>query len=485
MTHLPDWLARRAQTHPNHPALIAPDGEWTFTALDAWATALAAQCTVRGVDRGAVVALLLRNSPAFVALIHAGPRAGATLLPLNTRLTDAELAWQIADARPALLLCDAAHAEKARQAAGGVPVVDVAELLAGPQVAATVPVPVNLDAPYTLLYTSGTTGRPKGAVLTAGNHWWSATGSALNLGLHADDRWLAPLPLFHVGGLAIVLRGAIYGMTVVLPESTDATALNRAIDQHNVTIVSVVATLLQRMLDERAGRPFPASFRCALLGGGPAPRPLLERCAALGVPVVQTYGMTETASQVVTLAPADALRKLGSAGLPLLPNAVQVVAEDGAQAQAGQVGEIVVRGPSVFAGYHGAPEATGRAVRDGWLFTGDLGYLDAEGFLYVVDRRTDLIISGGENIYPAELEAALLAHPAVAEAGVFGAADATWGQVPVAAVVLRPGTTAGEDELLAHCRGLLARYKVPRRVEFRAALPRTASGKIQRHLLRG
>ncbi len=495
MTHtLPDWLARRAAVSPQQPALISEAETWSFAELDLRASAAARRLAGFGAGAGRPMALLLRNSPTYLALIHALPRLGAPLLPLNTRLTAAELDWQLGDAGADLLLYDAANAGLAaglralrpglrllRTEAGAA---DEALLLDDlPEADTALRERIDLDTDHSLIYTSGTTGRPKGALLTAGNHWWSAVGSALNLGLSPADRWLAPLPLFHVGGLAIALRGAIYGIPVVLPASTDAAALNRAIDSHAVSLVSVVAALLQRMLDARGDSPYPPSLRCVLLGGGPAPRPLLEECARRGVPVVQTYGMTETASQVVTLAPADALRKLGSAGMPLLPNEVRVAA-DGGPASAGQVGEILVRGPSVMRGYHGAPEASARALRDGWLHTGDLGYLDAEGYLYVVDRRDDLIISGGENIYPAEVEAALLAHPAVAEAGVVGLPDPQWGQRPVAAVSLRPGAAANEAELAAFCAARLARYKLPRRIVFLDSLPRNASGKLLRRLLR-
>jgi O-succinylbenzoic acid--CoA ligase len=322
-------------------------------------------------------------------------------------------------------------------------------------------------------------------VLTAGNHWWSATASALNLGLHDDDRWLAVLPLFHVGGLSILLRGAIYGIPVLLHERFDPAAALAALADDRATIASLVAVMLQRMIETGGEAPWPAHFRCALLGGGPAPRPLLEACAARGVPVAQTYGLTETASQVATLAPADALRKLGSAGQPLLPLELRVLTTDGREAEPGEVGEICVRGPMVTSGYHGRPDATAEAIRDGWLHTGDLGALDEEGYLYVADRRSDLIISGGENIYPAEVEAVLMAHPAVSEAGVVGAPEARWGQVPLAFVVLRPEVPVPpEVELIAFCRARLAAYKVPRAIRVVPSLPRTASGKLRRAELR-
>ena len=263
----------------------------------------------------------------------------------------------------------------------------------------------------------------------------------------------------------------------------DPAAVNRAIDEDGVTIVSVVSSMLRRMLDARAGRPYPPTLRHVLLGGGPAPLPLLEECRRGGVPVVQTYGLTETASQAATLPPEDALRKPGSAGKPLLPTELRIE-RDGRPVPPGEAGEIVVRGPTVTPGYADRPEETARALRDGWLHTGDIGRLDDEGYLYVLDRRTDLIVSGGENVYPAEIEAVLAAHPAVAEAGVAGQDDARWGRVPVAFVALRPGAPPATPEgLIAFCRERLARYKVPARLYVVGALPRNAAGKLLRHKL--
>jgi len=506
---LPDWLARRAALHPARPAIIAGDETYSFAALHAWADQLTAQLAALGVAKGDRVAILARNSPAYAAVVHATPRLGAILVPLNTRLAPAELAWQLADCGATLLLHDASNAELAaslnetgrqgdretgrqgdRETRRGVLLLALEDLaLTAHRPPSTVhrpPSTIDLAAPHTLIYTSGTTGRPKGALLSAGNHWWSATASALNLGLHSDDRWLAMLPLFHVGGLSILMRGAIYGIPVLIHERFDPAAALHAIEHEGVTVASFVAIMLQRLLDLAGERPFPAHFRCALLGGGPAPLPLLQACVARGVPVVQTYGMTETASQAATLAPADALRKLGSAGQPLLPLELRIDA-GGREAAPGEAGEICVRGPMVTTGYYGRPEATAAAIVDGWLHTGDMGHLDAEGFLYVLDRRSDLIISGGENIYPAEVEATLLAHPAVQEAGVVGVPDAQWGQLPTAYVVLRPEHTPSDalaDELIAFCRARLAAYKLPRRIYFAAELPRTASGKLRRAALR-
>ncbi len=495
---MPDWLARRAAISPSHPALLVGRACWSFAELDHWATEMAHRLAATGVRSGDRVALLLRNSAEFVALVHAAPRIGVVLVPLNTRLAAPELAWQLADVGARLLLHDAHHRAAARtvqRMVSGLPVAAVGcevpsvgngSLAPGTPARRATPTPdsrIDLSAVHMIIYTSGTTGRPKGAMLTYGNHWWSAIGSALNLGHHHDDRWLAVLPLFHVGGLAILMRSVIYGIPAVVHETFDPAAANRAIDEDGVTIVSVVSAMLQRMLDERGECPYRATLRCVLLGGGPAPKPLLDACAQRGIPVAQTYGLTETASQVATLSPADALRKLGSAGKPLLPTELRID-QDGAPAPPGEVGEILVRGPTVTIGYVNRPDETARAIRDGWLHTGDQGYLDSEGYLYVVDRRDDLIISGGENVYPAEVEAILLAHPAIEEAGVVGVTDTRWGQVPVAAVKVRPGQQLSFAELLAFCTERLVRYKVPARVWFVDELPRNAAGKLLRRLLK-
>jgi O-succinylbenzoic acid--CoA ligase len=489
---MPDWLRQRALQTEDRLALIADGAELTYAALDARVNTAAQRLEAEGLRPGEIVALLAQNGAAYVIAVHAVSRAGAVLLPLNLRLAPAELAWQLRDAGVHRLIHDESQGPSAHGLRDEVSPLQfvalesLASAAARPSRASGRAAPdprFELGSPHTVLYTSGTTGRAKGAVLSYGNHLWSATASALNLGLSPDDRWLACLPLFHAGGLSILLRSVIYGTTAIVHPGFDPESVNGAIDEQGVTIVSVVANMLQRMLDQRGDRPYSATLRCMLLGGGPAPEPLLRRCAALGVPVVQTYGLTETASQIATLAPEDALRKLGSAGRPLFGSELRIVAEDGSPCAPGDAGEIVVRGPTVTSGYLNNPRATAAAIRDGWLHTGDVGYLDAEGYLYVRDRRDDLIISGGENVYPAEIEAVLASHPAVAEAGVYGVEDPRWGRAPAAVVVLRAGASLPPDELIAFCRERLAAYKTPSRVSFAEALPRNAAGKLLRREL--
>ena len=487
---MPEWLYQRARLSPERLALLCGDDRWTFAELERRVAAAAGRLTAAGVRADDQVALLARNGSAFVQLAHAVPRLRAVLAPLNLRWTVAELHPLLGDA--AFLVHDGPNAEKAAELKEMLPALSCLSLEeltercedGQDESAKVAPDRVDLSALHSVIYTSGTGGRPKGAMLTYGNHFWSALGSALNLGLHSDDRWLACLPLFHVGGLAILLRSVIYGSAAVVQEAFDPAGVNRAIDEDGITIVSVVGAMLVPMLEEGGERPYPDTLRCVLVGGGPVPRPLLEECARRGLPVVQTYGLTEAASQVATLAPEDALRRLGSAGRPLFTTEVRIVDEDGQVLAPGTAGEIVVRGPTVTPGYLNDAEATERVLRGGWLHTGDIGELDADGYLYVLDRRDDLIVSGGENVYPAEVEEVLRSHPAVLEAGVVGLADERWGQTVAATVALRADAAVDEEALLAFCRSRLASYKTPARLRFVERLPRNAAGKLLRRALR-
>ena len=484
----PEWLRQRALLSPERPAVIFGAERWSFAELDRLVSACSARLAAAGVRAGDRVALLARNGGGFVQVAHAVPRLGAALVPLNVRLTAGELSRQVRDCGAGLLVTDEPNAAKAADVEGllaglrCLPMTELTQRLNGEAVEGLDQ--VEGSALHSIVYTSGTSGRPKGAMLTFDNHLWSAAGSALNLGLHSDDRWLACLPLFHVGGLAILLRSVIYGIPVVLHDGFDPVAVNRSIDEDGVTIVSVVSNMLLRMLEARGNRPYPANLRCVLVGGGPVPQPLLEECARRGVPVAQTYGLTEAASQVATLTPQDALRRLGSAGRPLPSTELRIEDDDGRALPAGQSGEIVVRGPTVTPGYFNLPNETQSTLRNGWLHTGDIGYLDSDGYLYVLDRREDLIVSGGENVYPAEVEAVLESHPAVQEAGVIGFPDERWGQRVVATVVPRDGTGVSEQELLTFCRSRIAAYKMPTRLRFARELPRNAAGKLLRHALR-
>ncbi|MCL6585688.1 MAG: o-succinylbenzoate--CoA ligase [Anoxybacillus sp.] len=479
MDKTPNWLMQRAFLTPARIAVSDGVVQKTFAELHEEVVKKAGKLASLGVRKGEIVALLMRNRIEMVEWIHALHYIGAVVLLQNIRLTVHELHWQLQDSKAKWWMIDDEWAE---HKADFVSTVTVSELSAFPPKETVLQQTYSFDDVATIMYTSGTTGKPKGVLQTYGNHWWSAIGSVLNLGLREDDCWLAAVPFFHVSGLSILMRSVIYGMSVYLLNTFHAKQANDIIMNGHVTIMSVVSAMLQQMVDELGDRVYPNTFRCMLLGGGPAPKPLLEACRAKHIPVYQTYGMTETASQMVTLAPEYSLSKLGSAGKPLFPAELRIELE-GREARAYEVGEIVVKGPNVTKGYLHRPEATKQAIRDGWLYTGDVGYVDDEGFLYVLDRRSDLIISGGENIYPAEIEAVLLAHEAVEEAGVTGIEDSRWGQVPCAFVKIKEGSHVTEEQLLAFCKQQLATYKLPKRIYIVDQLPRTASQKLVRREL--
>ncbi|MFC0298294.1 o-succinylbenzoate--CoA ligase [Geobacillus jurassicus] len=480
MTTMPNWLKQRAFLTPERIAVSDGKQAKTFAELYEAAAAWARRLARAGVKEGDIVALLMKNRIEMIEMVHALFFLGARVLLQNVRLTSYELGWQLDDSGARLVIADE---ELAGRLAGDGRVLTVGALAALPEADVSLKETCDLEETATIMYTSGTTGTPKGVLQTYGNHWWSAVGSALNLGLHERDCWLAAVPLFHISGLSIAMRSVIYGMPMRLQASFDPKEANEWIMRGDVTIMSVVAAMLQRMVSELGEARYPDTFRCMLLGGGPAPRPLLEACKEKGIPVYQTYGMTETASQIVTLAPEYSLTKLGSAGKPLFPAELCII-KDGQPARPHEAGEIVVKGPNVAKGYLHRPEATAQAIRDGWFYTGDIGYVDEDGFLYVLDRRSDLIISGGENVYPAEVEAVLLSHPDVEEAGVTGVEDETWGQVPYAFVRLKRGAAADEAALRAFCRERLAKYKVPARIYFVDELPRNAAQKLLRRELK-
>lgn len=495
---LPNWLIRSSENFPQHLAVRYKDVRWTFATLEQQVTRLARQLATLGVRSGSRVALLATNGLPYVTCIHALTRLDAILVPLNTRLTLDELCWQLQDVSATLLVSDEDCAANSLEIQQVLPHLTHATLLTSydnsdvflhdvDEISVPLQPLIDLNATQVIMYTSGTTGYPKGVLITYGMQWWNAVGSALNLGHQPDDCWLACMPFFHIGGLSILMRSVIYGISVIVQEKFDASAVNKAIREERVTIISVVATMLQRMLANldtgQQDARYPSTLRCVLLGGGPAPRPLLEDCARRAIPVAQSYGLTEACSQAVTLAPADSLRKLGSAGRPLLPVQLRIMNEK-RPAQPHEPGTIYLKGPTITPGYADRPEATRSALRDGWFSTGDIGYLDADGYLYVLDRRNDLIISGGENIYPAEIESVLTGYPDVEEIGVCGQDDPQWGQVPVAFIRLRPGSTADTDSILDYAHQHLAHYKIPHAIYFVDTLPRNSSGKLLRRELR-
>jgi O-succinylbenzoic acid--CoA ligase len=439
---LDNWLAQRSQSCPDRTALVADGSEVTYAELEAESTWVARRLAAYGVRRGSVAALTMEPRREQVVLLHALMKVGAAVLPLSPRFSAQERAAVIASEEPDVDLSDP---DQLTQTEADLPLLGEHDM----------------NDLYCRMLTSGSTGLPHAVSLTYGNFLWSAVGSAFNIGVEPQDRWLCCLPLSHISGLGIVMRSAIYGTTAVLHDGFDVDRMAAALERDDISVVSLVTTMLTRLLEAGADLSRP---RAILVGGGPVPEEPLREAIGRGATVVQTYGLTEACSQVTTLAPADAQRKLGSAGRPLLTTHLRI-----------QEGEILVQGPTV---------APGLADADGWLHTGDLGRIDEEGFLYVEDRIDDMIVTGGENVVPAEVEHVLLGHPEVADAAVIGRDDPEWQQAVTAVVVLETGSEVSPDELRRHCAGALAGYKVPKRIELAAALPRTPSGKLMRRALR-
>ncbi len=418
------WLKRACALHPDRRAV----NDLTYAELHLRARETAA--ALDGVEAGDRVALALAPGDDFAVALHAVWLRGAVAVPHDLRLTEAE--------RPA-----ADHV-----LSGPLPIAD-------PSSSRWQPVQrIGLAAPAAIIQTSGSSGTPKPITLTYGNWLWNALGSATALGSAGPERWLCALPLSHVGGLGILVRAAISGGTALVHERWDTERVLRALMEDDVTLVSVVPTTLARLLD--AGLSHPPALRCALVGGAPADPALLARAAAAGVPVAQTYGLTEACSQVTTQRPGETQ---ADAGPPLFCTRVRVAGD----------GEIHVRGLTVAGS---DPSA--------WLATGDLGRLDADGRLTVVGRKADTIITGAENVAPTQVEAVLAGHPAVAEVAVLGVPDPEWGQAVHARVVLRPGAHVSPQTLRDHCALALAGFKVPKEIRLVDSLPRTASGKLRR-----
>ncbi|WP_419882037.1 o-succinylbenzoate--CoA ligase [Peribacillus sp. B-H-3] len=483
---LPNWLKKRAELTPDRIAIEFQGASYTFKDLDTLAAKTAGKLSAIGLKPADTCALMLKNHIDSAVMIHALFYLGVKIVIVNNRLSGSEISFQIKDSQAGWFISEEAFSEKNSEVLSKVQdiVFSVKENI---QLQKAEDVKIieefNLHDMATLMYTSGTTGNPKGVIQTFGNHWWSAVGSVLNLGLKEDDCWFCAVPLFHISGLSILMKNVIYGMKIVITDKFDPDEANRMIEDKGVSIISVVTAMLNRMLQKVGDGGYPSSFRCMLLGGGPAPLSILEECRDKGIPVYQTYGMTETSSQIVTLSPEYSLKKIGSAGKSLFPSQLRIEAE-GRVAAPNEAGEIVVSGPNVTKGYYNREKETEKSIQNGWLYTGDIGYLDVEGFLYVLDRRSDLIISGGENIYPAEIESVLMKHHDVFEAGVTSMNHPQWGSVPAAFVVRHSGKKTSAEELLAYCRQYLASYKVPKRIIFCEELPRSGANKLLRRELK-
>jgi long-chain acyl-CoA synthetase len=497
-TRLADMTSHWATTTPDRTAIRYEGTAESWAQLHARVLAAAGALRKAGVKPGDRVGHMGLNHPAYVVLMCACFRLGAIMTPINWRLVAGEVAYVLHDAGIGLLLADRAFGPVIAGAGmAGLTIVwtdefdaFLADATPDETLAPTTPETVALQ-----LYTSGTTGFPKGALLTNASLLGTIakgalTGEAWSL-WRDDDVALVAMPLFHIGGTGWALHALHAGATMVILPRPEIPAIVEAIATHRVTRMFAVPAVLNMILNDPQGSTADfSSVRALLYGASPIPLDVLSRSIARfpNAQFVQCYGATETSGTVVYLPPEDhsveGNPRMKGCGKPFPGNEVRIVDPDMRELPRGTIGEIAIRSVSVMAGYHNKPEATAKAIRDGWYLTGDAGTMDADGYLYIQDRVKDMIVSGAENIYPAEVENALHTHPAVRDAAVIGVPDPKWGEAVKAIVVLKDGAHATADEIIAHCRPLIAGYKIPKSVDFVAELPRNPSGKILKKELR-
>jgi len=493
------WIGRNAALTPGKAAIRFPGRELSYADLAALVDRLAGALATSGVGRGSCVAYLGYNSPEMLALLFASARVGALFMPLNWRLAGPEHLQMLRDCPPALLFVDAdyqAQTEKLRPSLGATTLVGIGTAPAGwmpldqfcNRAAASADGAAEVDAatPLLICYTSGSTGKPKGVLLTQGALECNAANSVDMHDLTADDVILTTLPLFHVGGLNNQTTPALQsGCTVVLHAKFDADATFDAIERDGITLTVLVPAQLDMMMAHPrwAGANF-SRLRMITTGSTIVPRHVIHAVHAKGVPLVQVYGSTETCPIAVYLKAADAMRKVGSTGKVAARCQLRIVDAVGSDVAAGATGQILIKGGNVMSGYWNAPEATAAVLVDGWFHTGDMGHQDDEGYLYVDGRSKEMIISGGENIYPAEIENLLIESPDIAEASVIGKPDERWGEIVVAVVVPKPDSGLTGEQVLKLLDGRIARYKHPKEVVVVEALPKTALGKIRKEDVR-
>jgi fatty-acyl-CoA synthase len=499
---LGSWPERRLRLSPDKDAVWFEGTTRSHRSFAERVRRTATALADLGIRPGDRVGWISANHPSALETLYACGQLGAIWVPVNARLTAAEAQYVLDHSGTSVVVHGRDHGELADElrhrmptvrawiaaetpTAGGVESLPYEQLLAkaSPEVRDE---RVGLDDPCLIMYTSGTTGHPKGAVLTHGNMTWNATNQLLGLDLAADERTLALGPMFHIGGLnGTVNPTLLRGGCVVIVRRFDPAETLAVLEEQRVNSFFAVPTMLDAMAREPdfATRDL-SCLRSVNAAGAPVPLPTLRTWQARGVTMQQAYGMTEAAPGCTVLDSIDAERKIGSAGKPLFFTDIRVIRRDGTDADIGEVGEVIVQGPNVMAGYWNDPERTADVLKDGWYHTGDAGSLDDEGFLTIHDRYKDMIISGGENVYPAEVESALLTLPQVLEAAVIGVPDEKWGEVGLAFVVPQPRSPTDPDTIRAALRERLAGFKVPHHIQFIDALPKTATGKIRKPDLR-
>lgn len=507
------WLNKRALLMGDKEALVEGGRRLSYGELNRRVNRLSGGLQAMGLKYGDRLALLAYNGLEYVEVIFAAAKLGLLLVPLNWRLSPSELAFNLTDSETRTLIFDPGFTETVKilkdqspinpcpPAKGGKPITRMLvlgkeealgaaayeQILAGQsEDEPEADKPIGLDTPHIIMYTAGTTGRPKGAVLTQGAGFWNAVNLSLDINFTPDDRDLLVLPMFHIGGIGLFTLPVLYaGGTVVLQRTFDPTETLRLLKEEKITLFFGVPAVFLFLIQHPDFDPGVfKNVRLIMSGGAPLPLSLVNQYHQAGIVLQQGFGMSEAAPSISTLRKEVSLKKAGSIGRALFHVEVRVVDDDLKDLPVGEVGELVIRGPNLMQGYWNRPEATREAFAGGWFHTGDLARMDEEGDLYIVERKKDMFISGGENVYPAEVENAIYELPQVSEAAVIGLKDQKWGEVGKAVVVLKAGEKLPAEEILHHLKGRLAKYKIPKEVVFISQLPRNAAGKVLKTVLK-
>jgi fatty-acyl-CoA synthase len=502
MINIGDWIRKWSLLQPHKIALISEDHPFTYLEVNRRTNQLCHLLLDLRIQKGDRISVLLYNSPQYIEVFFALSKIGAILVPLNWRLAVPELEFIIRDSSSRMLIFDPELTEVVASLrlnlnlsngdyiSVGTPCPGWAKdyekgLMENPAHEPHLEVSIGDEDPQIFMYTSGTTGIPKGAILSHRKTFFNALNADIFYNLTSNDIMIVSRPLFHSGGLLVEAVPVLYkGGTLILKKRFRSHEILETIQKYRVTLLEMAATVYQFILQECDLNQYDlSSVRCYYTGGERVPVAMLKEYLKKGIMISQIFGQTE-ASTITFLSPHDAILKIGSVGLPVFHGEVRIVDKNGKNVSPGEVGEIIVKGPTLMIGYWNRPDLTAETIRDGWLHTGDLARMDEEGYLYIVDRKKDMYVSGGENIYPAEIEKVLHTHPKIFDAGIVGVPDERWGEVGKAFIVLKPGEMMGNGEIFEFLKGKMARYKIPKYVEYVEELPKTASGKIQKFILK-
>lgn len=496
-TNIGGFLTRRARLTPRLEGLVCEDIRRTFAELNQRSNQLVRLMQKLGVKAGDRVAVLALNEPQFYDLFFGLGKMGAILVPVNYRLAGPEIQYIVSDSNAKVLVFGKEYTETVDSIRGDIPATEILALFDDPpewsrpyeelleaESGAEVELRGGGDDVLSILYTSGTTGRPKGAMLTHDNYFDTSVTMMATLGW-TGDTFLVALPLFHIGALAGVPMFAHFGQRAVFLRSFDAKRFLELLSEEKITgFGSVPALLMFLKLVPEFEKYDWSSVNIVLVYAAPVPVTLLKEYEQAGIEVRQLYGLTECTGPASVIDAEHALSKAGSCGLPMFHTDIRLVDDEGNDVSPGELGEVIIKAANVMKGYWNRPEETEKTIREGWLHTGDLAKQDEDGYLYILDRKKDMIISGGENIYPAEIEDILLSHPQIQDVGVIGIPDQKWGEAVKAIVVKKGGEDLTEEELITWCKDRIGKFKIPKSVEFADSIPRTPTGKILKRELR-